>query len=125
LIDEDDEVVSFPNPSVIEEIAEEVSQREPVVITPGDALDLHAFSPKEVGSLLDEFIDLSQKAEIKLVKIIHGKGTGALRRRVHSLLARDARVVTFYHAPRKSGDWGATLVELKSRQEGESDEPSG
>ena len=116
LLVEDDEVVHRREPRAIEEAAEKVSQREPVVITPGDTLDLHTFSPKEVVSLLDEFIDLSQKAEIKLVKIIHGKGTGALRRRVHSLLARDPRVVTFYHAPRKSGDWGATLVELQADQ---------
>jgi DNA-nicking Smr family endonuclease len=40
-------------------------------------------------------------------------------------LARDPRVVSFYDAPRKSGGWGATVVELKPRQEGEGDQPSG
>ncbi len=95
---------------------EETSQAEPVVIDPGDTLDLHTFSPKELPSVLDEFIHLSQKANVKLVSIIHGKGTGALRRRVRGLLARDPRAVAFYDAPRKSGGWGATIVELKPEQ---------
>ena len=87
-----------------------------MVIRPGDTLDLHTFSPKEVPSLLHEFIDLSQKADIRLVKIIHGKGAGTLRRRVHGLLARDPRVAAFYDSPPGSGGWGATLVELKPDQ---------
>ena len=111
----EDSITLF-DPSSQERSEENASQAEPVVIKPGDTLDLHVFSPKEVPSLLDEFIHLSQKADIRLVNIIHGKGTGALRRRVRSLLARDPRVVTFYDAPTKSGGWGATVVELKPSQ---------
>ena len=95
---------------------ENVSQVEPVDIEPGDSLDLHVFSPKEVPSLLGEFIHLSQKADIRLVNIIHGKGTGALRRQVRNLLALDPRVASFYDAPPKSGGWGATVAELKPYQ---------
>ncbi len=93
---------------------EKHTQVEPVVISPGDTLDLHTFSPKEVVSLLGEFIELSQKADVRVVKIIHGKGTGILRRRVRGVLARDPRVVAFYDAPSMAGGWGATLVELRS-----------
>ncbi|MGW8208768.1 MAG: Smr/MutS family protein [Syntrophobacteria bacterium] len=107
-----------------EEVLADFSQREAVVVGPSDTLDLHTFSPKEVPSLLEEFIHQSQRAEIYLVKIVHGKGSGALRRRVQALLARDRRVLAFYDAPRKSGGWGATVVELLPRQEGESDESS-
>ena len=95
------------------------SQREPVAVGPGDTLDLHTFSPKEVPSLLEEFIYQSQKAEIYLIKIIHGKGSGAMRRRVQVLLARDQRVLAFYDAPPESGGWGATLVELRPDEEPE------
>jgi len=95
---------------------ESASQSEPEIIEPGDTLDLHTFSPKDVASLLDEFIHLSQKANIKLINIIHGKGSGTLRRHVRSFLARDPRVLSFYDAPRKSGGWGATVVELKPYQ---------
>lgn len=107
---------------------EDVSQVEPVepaVIGPSDTLDLHTFSPKEVPSLLREFIHQSQKAGVYLVKIIHGKGTGALRRRVQGLLARDPRVLAFYDAPRESGGWGATLVELRPHGEESEDQPGG
>jgi len=106
------------------EVLADFSQSEAVVVGPSDTLDLHTFSPKEVPSLLEEFIHQSQIAEIYLVKIIHGKGSGALRRRVQTLLARDRRVLAFYDAPPKSGGWGATVVELMPRQEGKGDESS-
>ena len=122
---ENSRTLSNLDPGSGEGSEEYASQVEPVIIKAGDTLDLHVFSAKEVPSLLDEFIHLAQKADIRLVNIIHGKGTGALRRRVRSLLARDSRVVTFYDAPTKSGGWGATLAELKPPQEGEGDEPSG
>jgi len=112
------------SPSDEGEVLADFSQREVVVVGPSDTLDLHTFSPKEVPSLLEEFIHQSQTAEIYLVKIIHGKGSGALRRRVQALLARDRRVLAFYDAPRKSGGWGATVVELMPRQKGEGDESS-
>ena len=102
-----------------EEILADFSQREAVVVGPSDTLDLHTFSPKELPSLLEEFIHQSQNAGIYLVKIIHGKGSGALRRRVQSLLARDQRVVAFYDAPPESGGWGATVVELRPVKEPE------
>jgi len=96
-----------------------------VVVGLGDTLDLHTFLPKEVPSLVEEFIRVSQRDGLLLVKIVHGKGTGALRRRVHGLLAHDPRVADFYSAPPKSGGWGATVVELLPRQKGESNESSG
>jgi hypothetical protein len=109
----DDIAVAESYSRLRESLQKGVSQAEPIVISPGDTLDLHTFSPEEVPSLLDEFIHLSQEAEIGLVSIIHGKGTGALRRRARALLARDPRVVDFYDAPLKSGGWGATIAELK------------
>jgi hypothetical protein len=111
-----EETVSHPDPRISNGHGESASQSEPEIIEPGDTLDLHTFSPKDVSSLLDEFIHLSQQAKINLVNIIHGKGTGTLRNHVRSLLARDPRVVSFYDAPRKSGGWGATVVELKPHQ---------
>ena len=98
------------------------SQREPVAVGPSDTLDLHTFSPREVPSLLEEFIYQSQKAEVYLIKIIHGKGSGAMRRRVQVLLARNQRVLAFYDAPPESGGWGATLVELRPDKEPEGEE---
>jgi len=101
------------------EVLADSYQREPVVVGPSDTLDLHTFAAKELPSLLEEFIKQSQKTEIYLVKIIHGKGSGTLRRRVRSLLARDKRVLAFYDASRESGGWGATVVELRPGEEPE------
>ena len=99
-----------------DEVLMDFSPREAVEVILGDTLDLHTFLPKEVPSLVEEFIRVCQRDGLLLVKIVHGKGTGALRRRVHSLLANDPRVARFYSAPPKSGGWGATVVELKSHQ---------
>jgi hypothetical protein len=105
--------VFYKNPRIGNGYGESTFQSEPEIIEPGDTLDLHTFSPKDISSLLDEFIHLSQKANIDLVNIIHGKGSGTLRRQVRSFLARDPRILSFYDAPRKSGGWGATVAELK------------
>ena len=119
-----EETFSHPDSNIGNGRGESAFQREPEIIEPGDTLDLHTFSPKDVSSLLDEFIHLSQQANIDLVNIIHGKGTGTLRRHVRSFLARDPRVRSFYDAPRKSGGWGATVAELKAQREGEDDKVS-
>jgi predicted RNA-binding Zn-ribbon protein involved in translation (DUF1610 family) len=118
---QDDSLVAKLQASAGEEILADFSQTEALVVGLGDTLDLHTFQPKDLPSLLDEFIRVSQRDGILLVKIVHGKGTGALRRRVRGLLAQDPRVANFYNAPPKSGDWGATVVELKALQEGEDD----
>jgi hypothetical protein len=108
-----------------EGVVVDLRQREVVVVSPSDTLDLHTFSPKEVPSLLEEFIRQSREDEIYLVKIIHGKGSGTLRRRVQALLARDRRVRAFYDAPWESGGWGATVVELRPGGEEENDQVGG
>ena len=100
-----------------DEVSVDFSLREAVEVGLGDTLDLHSFLPKDVPSLVEEFIRVCQRDGLLLVKIVHGKGTGALRRRVHGLLAKDPRVHRFYSAPRKSGGWGATVVELRPGKE--------
>jgi len=48
------------------------------------------------------------------VRIIHGKGTGAQKKRVQELLRRNPLVLSFADAPIEAGGWGATIVALKS-----------
>lgn len=74
-------------------------------------LDLHTFQPNELGSLIPEYIKACLKEDIHQLRIIHGKGTGNLRRSVHALLDRNEHVKSYQLAGDRSG-WGATLVEL-------------
>ncbi|MDD4118526.1 MAG: Smr/MutS family protein [Kiritimatiellae bacterium] len=76
-------------------------------------LDLHLFPPKEVGDLLPEYVAECRKRGIRQVRIIHGKGTGQLRERVHAILRRFPKVESFGLAPGVMGGWGATVVELE------------
>ena len=75
-------------------------------------LDLHAFSPKDAASVVEEYIRACLEQGIDEVRIIHGKGKGAIRRTVHSLLERHPDVVDYRLDSGPSG-WGATLVRLK------------
>ncbi len=85
---------------------------EPVPLPIDGTLDLHAFRPAEVGELVPEWIGACAAAGIRELRIVHGKGTGALRRSVEALLRRDPRVESFRTAGEDAGGWGATLVTL-------------
>lgn len=76
-------------------------------------LDLHTFSPKEVKDLIPEYLLACREKGIFQVRIIHGKGTGALRETVHALLQKSPLVVKFQLADETGGGWGATIVWLK------------
>lgn len=86
---------------------------DPVKIPLEDWLDLHTFSPGEIPELLEEYLDECQKAGFLKVRIIHGKGTGRQRSRVHECLKKNPRVDRFYQAPPGAGGWGATIAVLK------------
>ena len=68
-------------------------------------LDLHLFRPKEVGDLVPEYLAECRKRGILQVRIVHGKGTGQLRERVHAVLRRMPEVASFGLAPEGMGGW--------------------
>ncbi|PSR00301.1 MAG: DNA mismatch repair protein MutS [Bacteroidetes bacterium SW_11_64_17] len=74
-------------------------------------LDLHVFDPSDVGELVPEYIRACREKGILEVRIIHGKGTGTLRRQVRSILDDDGRVVD-HHKATDAGGWGATVAHL-------------
>jgi dsDNA-specific endonuclease/ATPase MutS2 len=77
-----------------------------------DELDLHTFLPKECADVVTEYLRAAQEAGMTAVRIVHGKGTGTLRRIVHGVLATHPAVRAYRLADERSGSWGATLVEL-------------
>ena len=90
---------------------ESLAEAVPLEIT--GALDLHTFDPKEVKELVPDYLDECVHKGISEVRIIHGKGTGVLRRVVHTALDRHPRVVSYRLGGRYEGGWGATLVTLR------------
>jgi len=90
-----------------------MDEPEPIEIPIDGILDLHTFKPREVKDLLPDYLAACRERGILQVRVIHGKGTGALRRTVHSLLGRMPEVISFKLAGEDEGGWGATLVELR------------
>lgn len=76
-------------------------------------LDLHTFKPGEVKDLLPEYLMACREKGILEVRVIHGKGTGALRKTVHSILQKLPYVESLRTAGTDEGGWGATIVILK------------
>lgn len=95
------------------EAASENVPGDPVAnaVPPGGELDLHTFRPQECADLVTEYIRAAQEAGLTAVRIVHGKGTGTLRRIVHRVLDRHPAVRAYHLADDRSG-WGATLVDL-------------
>ena len=86
---------------------------EPVVLPIEDSIDLHAFSPKEIPSVVEEYIEQCVRAGIYEIRIIHGRGKGIQRQIVRSLLEKHPLVLSFKDAPPESGGWGSTVVVLR------------
>lgn len=86
---------------------------QPIRIPITGELDLHTFRPKDVKSLVPEYLAECRKNGILTVRVVHGKGIGHLRRTVHALLQRDPNVESFTLAGEQLGGWGATMVRLR------------
>jgi DNA mismatch repair protein MutS2 len=68
----------------------------------------------EAVELTDKFLDEAFLNGLSEVRIIHGHGTGALRRAITELLKDHPHVARFASAPQDQGGAGATIVELKN-----------
>jgi DNA-nicking Smr family endonuclease len=82
---------------------------EPIEVPIEDWIDLHTFNPREVGSVVEEYLYQAVRKRFRHVRIVHGRGIGLQRELVHSILRRHPDVVSFSDQP----DRGATLVTLK------------
>ncbi|MEM7144493.1 MAG: Smr/MutS family protein [Verrucomicrobiota bacterium] len=94
-------------------MSEEMEEGDAIEHPISGELDLHTFRPNEIGSLLPEYFRECRERGLYSVRVIHGKGSGALREGVHRLLERLPEVESFRLGDETTGGWGATLVALK------------
>lgn len=76
-------------------------------------LDIRGYETLEAESVVENYIDSAVMAKLGTVTIIHGKGTGALRKAVHEMLKRNKAVKSFRLGRYDEGEAGVTVVELK------------
>ena len=85
---------------------------EPVELPIDGILDLHAFKPHEIEDLIPNYLEACIERGVYQVRIIHGKGKGILRKRLHAILSKQKTVSHFRLAGEDAGGWGATIVIL-------------
>ena len=73
-------------------------------------LDLHTFSPRDVRSVVEEYVRAAHAAGLREVRLIHGRGIGVQRGQVQQALDRHPLVVEFWDAP--ESHLGATIARL-------------
>ncbi len=76
-------------------------------------LDIRGYETLEAESVVENYLDAAVMAKLETVTIIHGKGTGALRKAVHEILRRSKAVRSFRLGRYGEGEAGVTVVELK------------
>jgi DNA mismatch repair protein MutS2 len=82
-------------------------------ITPSMEIDLRGLTFEEAQPALDKYLEDVYLANLNNVSIIHGKGTGALRMKVHEYLKTHHRVKSFRLGYWDEGSYGVTIVEMK------------
>jgi dsDNA-specific endonuclease/ATPase MutS2 len=87
---------------------------QPIVLPIEDALDLHAFAPRDIPSVVEEYLAEAIRHGFSEVRLIHGRGKGVQRAIVQGLLGRHPGVARFFDAPAGRGGWGATVVVLRT-----------
>ena len=75
--------------------------------------DVRGMNGEEAWSVIDKYFDDAYLAGVHSVTVLHGKGTGALRKAIWDKLKKDPRVASFRSGVFGEGDFGVTVVELK------------
>ena len=96
---------------------EEPAADDAFVVPLTGELDLHNFAPRDIESVVEEYVRACRERGVPSLRLVHGRGQGVQRAVVRRLLARLEGVLAFDDAPPSSGGWGATLVRLAPRDE--------
>jgi dsDNA-specific endonuclease/ATPase MutS2 len=84
----------------------------PVVIPIEAELDLHAFAPSDIVSVVNEYIDAAAAGGLTEVRLVHGRGRGVQRAAVQAALERHQAVLEFWDDP--AAHLGATIARIQS-----------
>ena len=74
------------------------------------SLDLHTFHPRDIRSVVEEYVAAAHAAGLREIRLIHGRGRGIQRGIVQQALERHPLVLEFWDAP--ESHLGATVVRL-------------
>lgn len=86
---------------------------EPIRIPITDVFDLHSVPPRDIQPVVEEYLIEARRLGLRALRIVHGRGIGAQREAVRSILAKTPFVESFGDAPVEAGGWGATIVTLR------------
>ena len=84
---------------------------DPIRIPIEAELDLHPFAPRDIPSVVQEYVDAAAEAGLREVRLIHGRGRGVQRGIVQAALERHPRVVEFWDDT--AAHLGATIARLQ------------
>ena len=87
-----------------------MQDRDPLRIPIERALDLHAFAPRDIPSVVEEYVNEASAAGFREVRLVHGRGRGIQRGIVQQTLERHALVMEFFDDP--DSHLGATIAIL-------------
>jgi DNA-nicking Smr family endonuclease len=76
-----------------------------------DSLDLHAFAPRDIKSVVEEYVNAAHQAGLREIRLIHGRGRGIQRGIVQQALERHPLVEEFWDAA--ESHLGATVARLR------------
>ena len=85
--------------------------REPHRVEIEDSLDLHTFAPRDIESVVEEYVNAAHEAGFRDVRLIHGRGKGIQRGIVQNTLEKHPLVVEFWDVP--ESHLGATAAKLR------------
>lgn len=105
--------------------SEGASDKGEVFVFPIDGtLDLHAFHPRDVASVVSEYLEECRRRGIRDVRVVHGRGKGVQRDTVRAIMKQTPFVTSFSDAPPELGGWGVTTALLRLAEEGSEESSS-
>ena len=90
-----------------------MDEQHPLHIPIEGVLDLHTFAPRDIPSVVEDYISEAHTRGLGEVRLIHGRGRGVQRGIVQSVLEKHALVLAFFDDP--DSHLGATIATLKPR----------